>query len=92
MLPLGEQDFWILGDSFLRNYYAVFDLDGNQVGLVGKSTQAPFQLTFVMLAAYIGIAIMAIVMLRVAFLMCKSSGSQHHVGQARDDGYVDGES
>ena len=39
VLPLGEQDFWILGDSFLRNYYAIFDLDGNQVGLVGNSTQ-----------------------------------------------------
>ena len=35
-LSLGEQDFWILGDSFLRNYYAIFDLDGGQVGLAGK--------------------------------------------------------
>ena len=42
ILPLGEQDFWILGDSFHRNYYTIYDLDNNQVGLVGKSTQEPF--------------------------------------------------
>ena len=71
IMPLGEQDFWILGDSFMRNYYAIFDLDNNRVGLAGSYTMEPFQLTFVMLAAYLGIALMVAVVIRVMYLMCK---------------------
>jgi len=72
-MTLGKADYWILGDSFLRNYYAIFDLENKRVGLAGSSTQDPFQLTFIILATYLGIAIMAIVMLRVAWLMCRKT-------------------
>ncbi|KZF25698.1 acid protease [Xylona heveae TC161] len=34
-------DQWILGDVFLKNVYAVFDLDKDQIGLARKSTANP---------------------------------------------------
>ena len=40
---------------------------------MGTYSVEPFTLTFTMLAAYLGIAIMAAAVLRVAFLMCKKS-------------------
>jgi hypothetical protein len=35
--PLPETiNFWILGDVFLREYYALFDMEQNRIGLAGK--------------------------------------------------------
>jgi len=35
--PQYDNGMWILGDSFLHGYYAVFDLDKMRVGLVGPA-------------------------------------------------------
>jgi hypothetical protein len=35
--PQNDNDIWILGDSFLHGYYAVFDLEKMRVGLVGPA-------------------------------------------------------
>ena len=33
MFTINYYDTWILGDSFLRNYYTIYDMTGKQLGL-----------------------------------------------------------
>lgn len=60
----------------MREYYSIFDMENGQVGLAGYQYQEPFQLTFVMCAAIIGIIIMSLAILRVIFLMCKKTSRE----------------
>ena len=35
-----DQSFWLLGDSFLRAFYSIYDGQNLRIGLVGSSTLA----------------------------------------------------
>ena len=34
-MPEMKNEYWILGDPFLRAYYSIYDLEKSKVGLVG---------------------------------------------------------
>jgi hypothetical protein len=39
------QGSWLLGDSFLKNVYAIFDVDNNRIGFASRSAVAPGSVT-----------------------------------------------
>lgn len=39
MLGVDSNEFiWILGDNFIANYYTIFDLESNRIGLIPSKT------------------------------------------------------
>jgi len=38
--------FWLMGDSFLRAYYSIYDMENARIGLVGKANNTNRRLTF----------------------------------------------
>jgi Eukaryotic aspartyl protease len=72
MQTMKNMDFWILGATFMRKYYSIFDMDQKRVGLVGLSYNTPVDMTLVMIITYSGTALMVGVMAAVLWITCRN--------------------
>ena len=71
-----NMDFWILGATFMRKYYSIFDMDQKRVGLVGLSYNTPVDMTLVMIITYSGTALMIGVMAAVLWITFRNKNVQ----------------
>lgn len=64
-------NFWILGTSFLRGYYSIFDMEQHRVGLVGISHKTTSKEWYSYIT-YFGSLLMVLVVLGVMCLAIKN--------------------
>lgn len=76
MQTMKNMDFWILGATFMRKYYSIFDMDQKRVGLVGLSYNTPVDMTLVMIITYSGTALMIGVMAVVLWITFRNKNVQ----------------
>ncbi len=62
--------FWVLGDSFLSNYYTIFDLDNSRVGFLGNVVYAPIPKTLMDYLTMLVVAILVIALTYILFQIC----------------------
>jgi hypothetical protein len=65
--------FWILGDNFLQNYYAIFDLEQMRVGLVGSVSYKDVPRTFIDYIIILTSGLLTLVILYIFYQICCTS-------------------
>ena len=64
-----SQGYWVLGDLFLQNYQAIFDMESMKVGLVGNFKDAQMPLEALDVLKYLVAALLLVTLLYIGCQM-----------------------